>query len=57
MKSRKLSASVAALVLGAGALAACGSSGGSGGSGGKSIAFIQGVAGDQFYITMQCGIQ
>ena len=57
MKSRKLSASVAALVLGAGALAACGSSGGSSGSGGKSIAFIQGVAGDQFYITMQCGIQ
>ena len=23
----------------------------------KSIAFIQGVAGDQFYITMQCGIE
>ena len=57
MKSGKISASVAALVLGAGVLAACGSSG-SGDSGGKkSIAFIQGVAGDQFYITMQCGIQ
>jgi ribose transport system substrate-binding protein len=58
MKSKKFTASLAAVVLGAGVLAACGSSGGgSGGSGKKSIAFIQGVAGDQFYITMQCGIQ
>jgi ribose transport system substrate-binding protein len=58
MKSKKLTASLAAMVLGAGVLAACGSSGGgSGGDGKKSIAFIQGVAGDQFYITMQCGIQ
>ncbi len=44
------------------ALAGCSSSGGSssnGSSGKKSyhIAFVQGVAGDQFYITMQCGIQ
>jgi ribose transport system substrate-binding protein len=29
----------------------------SSGSDTKNIAFIQGVAGDQFYITMQCGIQ
>lgn len=30
-----------------------------GGSGGdnKTIAFVQGVAGDEFYITMQCGIE
>lgn len=36
-----------------------GSSGGSSGSSEKSynLAFIQGVAGDAFYITMQCGIQ
>ncbi len=57
MKSTKFTASVAAMILGAGALAACGSSGGGSSDGKKSIAFIQGVAGDQFYITMQCGIQ
>jgi ribose transport system substrate-binding protein len=57
MKSKKFTASVAAMVLGAGVLAACGSSGGGSSDGKKSIAFIQGVAGDQFYITMQCGIQ
>jgi ribose transport system substrate-binding protein len=50
------------------ALAACGgddgggdAAGGGGGGGGGSeayeIAFIQGVAGDEFYITMECGIQ
>ena len=42
-------------------LAACsgGSAGGaaSGGSGGYKIAFVQGVAGDEFYISMQCGIE
>jgi ribose transport system substrate-binding protein len=40
-------------------LAACGAAedGGSGGDGGYSIAFIQGVAGDQFYISMQCGVE
>src|SRR5690348_6449266 len=48
----------AAVLLGA-AVAGCGSSSGNGasGSGSKKIAFVQGVAGDQFYITMQCGIQ
>jgi ribose transport system substrate-binding protein len=56
-----MSVAVAA-VLGSGVLASCGaaeddSSSGGGGSSSKSIAFIQGVAGDQFYITMQCGIQ
>jgi ribose transport system substrate-binding protein len=54
---------VSALVLG---LAACGgddgggsASGGGGGGGGGDyeVAFIQGVAGDEFYITMQCGIE
>ncbi|KHK96339.1 ribose ABC transporter substrate-binding protein [Microbacterium mangrovi] len=45
------------------ALAGCSSSGGgdtsagSGGSKAYKLAFVQGVAGDQFYITMQCGIQ
>lgn len=42
-------------------LAGCsgGSSGGSasGGSGAYKIAFVQGVAGDEFYISMQCGIE
>lgn len=27
------------------------------GGGGKSIVFVQGVAGDEFYITMECGIK
>ncbi len=57
MKSKQFTAGVAAMVLGAGVLAACGSSDGGSSDGKKSIAFIQGVAGDQFYITMQCGIQ
>ena len=45
------------------ALAACGGSddeGGGGGGGGSDsyeVAFVQGVAGDEFYITMQCGIE
>ncbi len=29
----------------------------SGGNDNKTIAFVQGVAGDEFYITMQCGIE
>ncbi|MDZ5145912.1 type 1 periplasmic-binding domain-containing protein, partial [Microbacterium testaceum] len=34
------------------------SGGASGGAdGGYKIAFVQGVAGDEFYISMQCGIQ
>ncbi|MFF8188159.1 hypothetical protein ACF044_12980, partial [Microbacterium sp. NPDC016588] len=28
-----------------------------GADGGYKIAFVQGVAGDEFYISMQCGIQ
>lgn len=44
------------------ALAGCSSTGGasptnSDGAKAYKIAFVQGVAGDQFYITMQCGIQ
>ncbi|MFC6356365.1 ABC transporter substrate-binding protein [Luethyella okanaganae] len=43
-------------------LAGCSGGSGSGnttggGSGGYSIAFVQGVAGDEFYISMQCGIE
>jgi ribose transport system substrate-binding protein len=30
---------------------------GEGGDGGYTIAFVQGVAGDEFYISMQCGIE
>ena len=55
--SRSLAA-VAVGVLAAATLAACGSDDGGGGSdAAKKIAFIQGVAGDEFYITMQCGIE
>ena len=47
------------------ALAACstgapsddGNAPAAGGEGNKSIAFVQGVAGDEFYITMECGIK
>lgn len=60
--SRKALALALAAVLGGGALTSCGaaesgSSSGGGAGAKKTIAFIQGVAGDQFYITMQCGIQ
>src|SRR5207253_1677751 len=34
-----------------------GSSGGGGGSTSYKFSFVQGVAGDEFYVTMQCGIQ
>ena len=56
--TRGLAVGAAVLVMGS-SLAACGGSDsdGGGGSGEKKIAFIQGVAGDQFYITMQCGIE
>ncbi|MGA9100997.1 ABC transporter substrate-binding protein [Aeromicrobium sp.] len=56
--SRSLTA-VAVGVLATATLAACGSddSGGGGSPDAKKIAFIQGVAGDEFYITMQCGIE
>jgi ribose transport system substrate-binding protein len=54
--SRSLAA-VAVGVLAVGTLTACGSDDGGGGSDAKKIAFVQGVAGDEFYITMQCGIE
>ena len=48
-------------VLAAASLAACGAAedggDGSGGGDGKKLAFVQGVAGDEFYISMQCGIE
>lgn len=58
----KLAALSATAVL---ALAACSSgssddtssAAGSGDSTNKNIAFVQGVAGDEFYITMECGIK
>ncbi|WP_392544225.1 ABC transporter substrate-binding protein [Oryzobacter telluris] len=59
----KIAAASASAVL---VLAACstgntsgsGSSGSAGGSAdNKQIAFVQGVAGDEFYISMQCGIE
>lgn len=48
--------------LAIGSLAACGSSAGSGddagdGSGALEVAFIQGVIGDNFYISMECGVR
>lgn len=66
MKWNRKAISIAA--LGASAtliLAGCagggGDAGGDGGSGGGddgyNIAFVQGVAGDEFYISMQCGIE
>lgn len=55
--TRGLAVGASVLVMGS-SLAACGGSDdGGGGSDEKKIAFIQGVAGDQFYITMECGIQ
>lgn len=51
-------AGVVALVLGATAACSSGTSAsGSGKKGNYKLAFVQGVAGDAFYITMQCGIQ
>jgi ribose transport system substrate-binding protein len=50
-----------AVALSAAALTACGAAeddgGGDGGDDSYSIAFVQGVAGDQFYISMQCGVE
>jgi ribose transport system substrate-binding protein len=60
-KSTAIVAALAAVALGA---AACGSDsdgggGSSAGGGSKAykLAFVQGVAGDAFYITMECGIK
>ncbi|WP_375000796.1 ABC transporter substrate-binding protein [Aeromicrobium sp. CTD01-1L150] len=47
-------------VLAVTTLTACGAAedGGSGGDGeGRTIAFVQGVAGDEFYISMRCGVE
>ena len=62
--NRSTSAKMAAVSALALALAACGGDdggdaggGGGGGSDTLEVAFIQGVAGDEFYITMQCGIE
>ncbi len=57
----KAAALASVAVIAAASLAACGAAedGGSDGGGGdgKKIAFVQGVAGDEFYISMQCGIE
>jgi len=59
--NRGTTARIAAISAFALALAACGGDDAGGGGGGGSeayeIAFVQGVAGDEFYITMECGIQ
>ena len=59
MRSPKRALSVGSAVVLAAALSACGAAedGGSGGDDEYSIAFVQGVAGDQFYITMECGVK
>ncbi len=52
---------LAAVAVTALTVAGCGggdeSGSGSGSSGARAITFVQGVAGDEFYITMQCGIE
>ena len=55
MKSKSLLPVLFATAL---TLTACGGGGGdSSSSSGYKLSFVQGVAGDEFYITMQCGIQ
>lgn len=61
MRARKIVPAVAAAAVLATA-AACGGTGGGGDTGGgpvngKDIAFVPGVSGDSFYITMGCGIR
>jgi ribose transport system substrate-binding protein len=53
---RKSLAAGAVCVLTGGVLAACGAAE-SESSDGRKLVFIQGVAGDEFYITMACGIE
>lgn len=50
---------IAVAALAAASLAACGAAEDGGGGEGdtRQIAFVQGVAGDEFYISMQCGIE
>ncbi len=61
MRSAQRRVSVGSIVvLAAAALTACGAAEDGGSDGGDdeySIAFVQGVAGDQFYITMECGVK
>lgn len=63
MRQLTRSATLASVaVLAVASLAACGAaedggSGSDGGGDGRTIAFVQGVAGDEFYISMQCGIE
>src|ERR671916_643070 len=47
----------AAAGAGAGRLGGCGSGGGGGGGGDYRMTLIQGVRGDEFYISMECGAQ
>ncbi len=56
--TRKTTALTAVGLLAATGLSACGGDddGGSS-SGGPELVFVQGVAGDEFYISMQCGIE
>ncbi len=57
--TKKSTALTAAGLLATATLAACGSDDGGGSSSGgdTQIAFVQGVAGDEFYISMECGIK
>lgn len=55
IRSRTAVVALAVTSVSAVVLAGCSSDSGSNGSG--KIAFIQGVSGDEFYISMQCGIE
>ena len=60
MKTSRLIPLIAAGTLSALGLTACGggsSSGGGDAAGDYKLSFVQGVAGDEFYVTMQCGVE
>lgn len=55
--SRKTTALAAVGLIAATGLSACGGDDSGSSSGGPELVFVQGVAGDEFYISMQCGIE
>ncbi|TQS41050.1 ABC transporter substrate-binding protein [Cryptosporangium phraense] len=57
MNRTRTTAALAGLAAVAMLAAGCGGDSSSGGDGGYKLAFIQGVTGDAFYVTMGCGVQ